>query len=480
MNLMRKLALIVALIWPFAAWAQPTPTPPTFRLVLPQPLSDPPNLTWAQQLVSRLRGYQFCATCGGIGGTMTTTPTAAATPTANNFIGGGTQSVTCADSGDGSPGSLTITPSASLVLLTVSDADGCNVSLSESGAASGRFVWIQNVSSPFARFTDQAGVLELPHDFHYLFQNGHMSLQYSGGIWTQLDANEPTSVALSLLELTDPSDIPTLPFNGECAILAASALSGEPLTVVCSSGYTKDIPAATDPCVCSSTGSASIQVGPNGSGVEGIGAETIAIGDGRIATGDHDIGIGRVSAGSTWVMAGAHSISIGEAGASGDISGDAAIQIGHTPLSQAGDNSICMGEGTTCDSAQDIGIGTSANPGGGGCIGIDCTGDAATFSFGSSTKAYHPEWIGSTSAPTLACGSISGNDAAGTITMGAGTITTCTVTFNATWRTKPSCFVYDETQAVLLKVVTTTTTFAFDSGATNIAGDTVQYGCPVS
>lgn len=491
---MKRVVLIAAMLMPAMALAVPTPTPPKFRLTLPQPLTDPPNLTWAQQLVAGLRNYQFCVNCGGGGGggdtptpastsTVTLTPAATLTPTTNSFITGGTQSETCPDSGDGSPGTLTLIPTASLVLLTVADLDGCNVSLDETGAADGRFIWIQNISSPFARFTDQAGVLELPHDFQYEFLNGHLTLQYSGGQFNQVDANEPSSVALSLLELVDPSDVPALPLPGECAIIAPPTLSGRPLAVICSSGFSADIPGAADPCTCPSTGTSSLSVGPNGSGVVGLGHATVAIGDGRPVTGDQSIGIGLVAAGSAWVLTGQNSISIGAdiAGSADDLTGDQAIQFGSDPVSQHGDYSMCIGYATTCDVDYDIGVGRAANPGGGGCIGRDCTGDAATFSFGSTTKAYHPEWIGSTTEPTADCGTVdSGStDASGTITVSAGVHLSCTLTFNATWRRNPACFAYDETNSLLLNVVPTTTTVVISAGV-SVGGDVLRYGCPVS
>lgn len=69
---------------------------------------------------------------------------------------------TCANSGDGSPGFLVITPTTSTVRPTNSDANGCTASLSEVGAVNGQQLRITLVSNAGGTldFADSAGVQE--------------------------------------------------------------------------------------------------------------------------------------------------------------------------------------------------------------------------------------------------------------------------------------------------------------------------------
>lgn len=80
-----------------------------------------------------------------------------------------------------------------------------------------------------------------------------------------------------------------------------------------------------------------------------------------------------------------------------------------------------------------------------------------------------------------ACGTtpnISGSDSAGTITIGAGVVTSCTVTFANTWTSTvgpPKCFVNDQTTTIATRATPTTTQVVL-SGAF-VAGDLVDYFC---
>jgi len=74
------------------ASATGTPTPPRFSLILNDPLTDPPNRAWAQELVRRLRLPRFCVNCSvnipvataASTGTVTLTPTVTQTSAATN------------------------------------------------------------------------------------------------------------------------------------------------------------------------------------------------------------------------------------------------------------------------------------------------------------------------------------------------------------------------------------------------------------
>jgi len=404
--------------------------------------------------------------------TITLTPTITSTPTSVAFISGGTCNETCTDSGDASPGSLTITPVCSLILLTVSDTDGCNVSLSESGAANGRFVWIQNITSNYARFATQAGVLFLPHEFHYIMEGHAFVIDYKNSQWYQVGGNDPSSVMLSLKEITGAGDVPSvLPPANECAILCAPTLSGSALSVISSIGG-RDLMAQTDPCTCTSTGSGAVSVGPSGT-CSAAGNTSICIGDGITVDGTAIVRIGNTSASSTWDMTGDENISIGVVNTTtGDMNGTQSVQIGWHPISQDGDNSICIGSSTICD--QDFGI----------CYGSGCVNQDHDFTVGSDTEPLHPVWPGDPPTPS-ACGtnpavSSDSNDVVGEITVGSGGgVTTCTLTFARTWAKEPSCFVENESQILLMRVVTTTSTMVIDT-AGDLTDDVIKYGCPLS
>jgi hypothetical protein len=74
---------------------------------------------------------------------------------------------TCADSGDGSPGALTITPTTSYVRITNSDPHGCTLTLSETGAVDGQGVELELSSSAGGTVTlsDTAGAHDLAGDW---------------------------------------------------------------------------------------------------------------------------------------------------------------------------------------------------------------------------------------------------------------------------------------------------------------------------
>lgn len=77
------------------------------------------------------------------------------------------QTVTCTDSGDGSAGAVTITPTANLIELTNADADGCAVTMGESAMVSGTFISVVVVSTAggSVTFSDTSGVSETAEAF---------------------------------------------------------------------------------------------------------------------------------------------------------------------------------------------------------------------------------------------------------------------------------------------------------------------------
>lgn len=95
------------------------------------------------------------------------------------------ENITCTDSGNGDPGALTITPSKSIYYLTVNDANGCTVTMSETGAVQGQSVEIFNVSANTATFADQLNVLTLLATPKTLTTGQGVQLNYDGSKWVE-------------------------------------------------------------------------------------------------------------------------------------------------------------------------------------------------------------------------------------------------------------------------------------------------------
>lgn len=93
------------------------------------------------------------------------------------------QAATCADSGNGSPGALTINPTTAMVLVTVSDADGCAFTLGETNVASGVRVELIIVAGS-GTFSDTPGVTELAGSF-VAGQNDALTLRYVTDRWVE-------------------------------------------------------------------------------------------------------------------------------------------------------------------------------------------------------------------------------------------------------------------------------------------------------
>ena len=110
-----------------------------------------------------------------------------------------------------------------------------------------------------------------------------------------------------------------------------------------------------------------------------------------------------------------------------------------------------------------------------GDFGINDSSPSATLSVGG-----HQQHSGT--APTISsCGggvpSIVGTDSAGKITIGTGgSVTSCTVTFASTWTNAPACFANNETQILLTRAVSTTTTVVLDAAST-FDEDIMSYHC---
>lgn len=86
--------------------------------------------------------------------------------------------LTIADNGLGTAATGTLTPTTSYVEVTCSDANGCDVTVSETGAVQGQVVTIVNVSANVTNWADTAGVTELPAGGVALGQEDTMVLRY--------------------------------------------------------------------------------------------------------------------------------------------------------------------------------------------------------------------------------------------------------------------------------------------------------------
>lgn len=94
------------------------------------------------------------------------------------------QTVTVADSGDGSAATATITPTSSLVIVVCNDTDGCTMTVGEGSAVTGQRVTIVNTSANAAAFSDSAGVSELAGAFS-MGQDDALNLVYAGSTWIE-------------------------------------------------------------------------------------------------------------------------------------------------------------------------------------------------------------------------------------------------------------------------------------------------------
>lgn len=92
---------------------------------------------------------------------------------------------TIADSGGAGTATLTLAPTSSHVQITCSDTDGCDITMSETGAVDGTLLTIHNVSANVANFADTSGVSELAGAFA-MGQYDTISLQYVSDRWVEL------------------------------------------------------------------------------------------------------------------------------------------------------------------------------------------------------------------------------------------------------------------------------------------------------
>lgn len=80
--------------------------------------------------------------------------------TAVGRIIGGAGTLTVPDDGAGTSPAGTLTPSGTLMYVACNDANGCTITLSETGALAGQWVTVVSTGTGTANFADTAGVSE--------------------------------------------------------------------------------------------------------------------------------------------------------------------------------------------------------------------------------------------------------------------------------------------------------------------------------
>lgn len=93
---------------------------------------------------------------------------------------------TIADSADGNPATATLTPTTSNAQLTCNDADGCTITMGETGVIDGQIVKIVNVSANDCFFADSSGVSELISGTYTMSQYGTLELVYASDRWVEI------------------------------------------------------------------------------------------------------------------------------------------------------------------------------------------------------------------------------------------------------------------------------------------------------
>lgn len=95
------------------------------------------------------------------------------------------QSISIADNGGGTAAAYTLTPTSSFVELRCNDADGCDITMDETGATAGQFLTVINVFSNTLNFADTAGVSELTGAFA-MGTSDTLSMVYSTSAWNEV------------------------------------------------------------------------------------------------------------------------------------------------------------------------------------------------------------------------------------------------------------------------------------------------------
>lgn len=100
------------------------------------------------------------------------------------------QSLAVADNGNGATrATSTLTPTTSYVAVTCSDANGCALTLSETGAVDGQILRVICVTTNVCGLTDSAGVSEMAGNMD-LGQNDALSFLYASDRWVETSRSD--------------------------------------------------------------------------------------------------------------------------------------------------------------------------------------------------------------------------------------------------------------------------------------------------
>lgn len=95
------------------------------------------------------------------------------------------ETVTVADSGNGSAATATLNPTANVVLLVCNDTDGCTVTMGETGAVEGTLVTIVATTANASAFADTSGVSETTGALS-LGIHDSLQLVYANARWVEV------------------------------------------------------------------------------------------------------------------------------------------------------------------------------------------------------------------------------------------------------------------------------------------------------
>lgn len=237
------------------------------------------------------------------------------------------------------------------------------------------------------------------------------------------------------------------------------------------------------------------------------GAVSLTTGPGGTSSGDLNLSVGLSGSGNGGNVN--VSTSASTSGSSGNInlisgantgaSGDVYLQSGDSSGSSTGQLSLFTGNGV--GKTGDVYLSSGSSSGGQSGVILLQIGSASTtkgsiqFQDGSEgTSGYvwkskdtsgSGKWApgqtlqGGTPSVT-ACGtspSVSGTDSVGTITVGTGVFTSCTLTFAATWSSTPKCFVNYQGAVAVVRATPTTTAVVVDVVSAFAAGSKLDYYC---
>jgi hypothetical protein len=157
-----------------------------------------------------------------------------------------------------------------------------------------------------------------------------------------------------------------------------------------------------------------------------------------------------------------------------------------TPTTSGSEN-ILIGydtsQGAASQISKSIGIGVRSHPTCSNCAligGAQGSGDEVTLMVSTMSVFNHYNNKGSTAPWVTSCGTgpgVTGYDSAGTITVGSGVTTACTLNFATAWGNAPTCVITTNSTAVTSDITSVTTSALALGFSATLGGGTVYYHC---